>query len=153
MGYSDAARELINSLGDDKVDNYNLLMTLFYEIVSDKKAVADFYIKYGTKGHLYWIKQNLGLYRFSGSEAVIIKSNIENIKINNTMSLTEINSMFEILQKHVIGFQKIFHDNIFLSYMGIYGVLKQRASLPIIPTHSLYMTSLEGRRREASKDT
>ena len=104
MGYGDAARELINSLGDDKVDNYNLLMTLFYEIVSDKK-VADFYIKYGTKGHLYWIK-NLGLYRFSGSEAVIIKSNIENIKINNTMSLTEINSMFEILQKHVIGFQR-----------------------------------------------
>lgn len=121
LGYGDAARELINSLGDDKVDNYNLLMTLFYEIVSDKKAVADFYIKYGTKGHLYWIKQNLGLYRFSGSEAVIIKSNIENIKINNTMSLTEINYRFEILQKHVIGFQKIFHDNIFLSYMGIYG--------------------------------
>lgn len=120
LGYREAANELSDSLGDDTVDNYNLLMSLFYEIVTDKRSVADFYIKYGTKAHLYWTKQNLDLYEFNGAEAMKIKENIEKVEFRDTMSLTEINSRFETLQKHINDFQGVFHDNIFLTYTGIY---------------------------------
>lgn len=120
LGYREAVFELTGYLGEDKMENYNLLLSLFYGIVSNKKAVTEFYIKYGTRAHLYWIKQNLNLYKFNGKAALEIRGNIEAVEFKNTMTLTELNDQFELLQKYIDEFQGAFFNNIFLSHIGIF---------------------------------
>ena len=60
------------------------------------------------------------LYNFCGKEAEILKEKINAVILEKSMTLSEIDSSFLTMQELVTDLKRLFHQNVFLSMIGIY---------------------------------
>lgn len=120
LGYQDASILLKTSLTNSVLDNAGKILSFFDSYVTDKTAVSKFYCMYGPLGHLYWLKHNLNLYSFNGSEAQNLKREIEELEISDQLPLSELSLKFFTLAEYSHQFLQMFHNNINFSVAGIY---------------------------------
>lgn len=122
IGYSESAKEMIQSIKDGKSAEDLEMLFDFLEINCEnpaaKEKLVDCYLKKGPWAHLYWWKTNLNLYEYHNNEAGILRARLEGMKLDAS-SLEKVREQMEELQGYSVEFRKLFVDNIFLAKMGL----------------------------------
>lgn len=121
-GYADHANHIISNLDNGRsVADIEMLFDFLSVVIEDKEinvSLLDYYVKHGPSAHLYWWKNNLGLYSFNSADAISLKDEIERSSIT-TNNINDCRSDFKNLEQLSIKFREMFVDNIFLAQIGL----------------------------------
>lgn len=106
-------------LGDDTVKNTELAYRFFEKICKDKTRVREYYMNYGPRSYMTWVKRNLNLYSFNSPEAKQLRAKIANEPLDQSQSVDELSVHFLNLTQFQKDFLRLFHNNILLAFLGI----------------------------------
>ncbi len=134
-----------NFISDKGTSDLFLLYKLFEAICKDKQSVRKHYLKYGPHAYLYWLYQNLNLYTFNSEKAKAIRKKIEEVSINENMSIDELNhqlqdNLYRCIEKE---FLPSFQNNYLLTVMGLQ-TDKDTAGISTKNTHAFFAEKLYG---------
>lgn len=119
-GYLDPVRDYRKSINNNFRMNLEYFYRLFEGICSNKSLIREHYYKFGPSSHLYWLKENLKLYTFSGTRAKMLNDDIRDCKLSAKMPIDEQVRVFSKLDQYSKDFAALFQGNIFLAIAGIW---------------------------------
>jgi len=108
-----------NFISDDSKSDLTLLYLLFEGVCEDKIFIREHFLRYSSQSYLYWFQQNLNLYSFNSVNAKELEKRIKNVKIDKTMSISDILSGFTSLRQYLKDFIPLLQNNYLLPYMGL----------------------------------
>lgn len=121
-GFSAYVTEMLDKYDEDsKTSKYNCFYDLFEQVCEDKIKVRDHFRNNSPDAYLYWLKNNLSLYNFNSSDAVLVKTIIEGTLISSEMPLTELRESFRKLRGFFSDggdFMSLFQGDIVLAALG-----------------------------------
>jgi len=109
--------------GDQKFfyryEDIESLYVLFERICENKTAVREHYYYFGPHSHLYWLQQNLHLYKCHSLNAEKLLKSIKEVKISNEMVITDVLKAFLKLDGFEKNLFRMFQKNILLAKWGL----------------------------------
>ena len=106
-------------ISDENISDLMLIYQLFESVCKNKASVRKHYLHYGPQSYLYWFQQNLKLYSFNSAIAKELEKKIKNVKIDEKMSVAEMNSGLLSLKEYLNDFMPLLQNNYLLTYMGL----------------------------------
>lgn len=98
-----------------------LLMRMFESASEDKLTIRKFYLKYGDRADIVWIRNHLGFYVFQGFEAQALYKRFANFTVPNltVAPVKDIIAALDEMMECRNAFQNQFADNYFLTSLNI----------------------------------
>lgn len=119
LGYADNILKFKENLTGKPLKDMELLYRLFETISQNNQAIRRHYYEYGPNSHLFWLKQNLGLYSFKSKEAKSTIKKIEGIKFDPSHTIDKLFESFMEASSYQEKFLEMFQNNIWLAQNGI----------------------------------
>lgn len=122
LGYDEA---ISSFLMDSQID-YKRQYEMFFDLLENnvenqdvKDLIHNAYCEFGPMAHLTWWKQNLGCYKFVGTNAKVIEQSVQSIVLNPNADLASQRSELSKIEQSYTDFKKYFKVNYLLGLSGI----------------------------------
>ncbi|MCL2064787.1 MAG: hypothetical protein FWG98_10525 [Candidatus Cloacimonetes bacterium] len=124
LGFKSAVLNLKNTKNgqfilDEGISDLLLIYKLFESICKDKTSVREHFLKYGPQAYLYWLQQNLRLYKFNSVAARKIESDIKNVKTGKELSINENHDSLLRIKRNLKDFTELLQNNYLLTHIGL----------------------------------
>ena len=124
LGYKDTVVVLKDTIKGTFISNEGYsdlfrIYRLFESICKDKTSVREHFLKYGDQAYIYWLQQNLSLYKFNSTEAKKNETEIKSVRIGKELTIQENWNGLSTLKKHLKTFLSLLQNNYLLTHLGL----------------------------------
>jgi hypothetical protein len=152
LGYVKAVIAFKESVGGYPAAKVERAYTLFETVCKNKSAVRAHHCKFGPESHLFWLKNNLGLYTFRTEEARKMKAKIERIALNENMDLNQqrdsfrqLNGFFNAERGRPGDFMVLFQDDFIIASLGLTKGLGRKGEITATHADAFFLETFMGK--------
>lgn len=121
LGYQDVVMKFVEDSDISISQKYEMLYDFMETVISEgsKEKLRVHYHNYGPRSYYFWWKKNLGLYDFIEKESQALKTQIDNVKLDEKQPIIEQRKTLAELEQLYLSFKKLDTSDIFLAEMGL----------------------------------